>query len=144
MERIYIVGRFFFLWNGNGILDLRLRDWLGVLINLNIMDCMVYLFIEGLEVLCIDFEIYILINNMFCVKIVIWWVELVNLFVLLGSGNGVIVLFWGNVIFLGLVIFIYILLVEGCNDVEVEYDLFVGRLCIFELYLFLIEICVGE
>lgn len=31
--------------NGNGILDLRLRDWLGVFINLNIMDCMEYLFI---------------------------------------------------------------------------------------------------
>jgi hypothetical protein len=143
-ERTYIAGRFFPSWNGNGTPDSRLRDWLGASINPNTMDCMVHPFIEGSEVLCTDPETYTLINNMPCAKTVTWRVEPANLFASPGSGNGVTASLWGNATSSGPATLIYTLSAEGCNDAEVEYDLFVGRPCTFELHSFPTEICVGE
>ncbi|KGE88321.1 hypothetical protein IX84_08935 [Phaeodactylibacter xiamenensis] len=108
------------------------------------MDCMQHPFIEGPEVLCTDPETYTLINNMPCVKTVTWRVEPANLFASPGSGNGVTAPLWGNNTSSGPATLIYTLSAEGCNDAEVEYDLFVGRPCTFELHSFPTEICVGE
>ena len=130
--------------NGNGTPDSRLRDWLGASTNPNTMDCMVHPFIEGSEVLCTDPETYTLINNMPCAKTVTWRVEPANLFASPSNGNGVTASLWGNATSSGPATLIYTLSAEGCNDAEVEYDLFVGRPCTFELHSFPTEICIGE
>ncbi|KGE89711.1 MAG: T9SS type A sorting domain-containing protein [Phaeodactylibacter xiamenensis] len=131
-------------WEGNGTPDSRLRDWLGASTNPNTMDCMEHPFIQGPEVLCTDPQTYTLINNMPCAKTVTWRVEPANLFASPGSGNGVTASLWGNATSSGPATLIYTLSAEGCNDAEVEYDLFVGRPCTFELHSFPTEICVGE
>lgn len=133
-------------WNGGGAANSRLIDWLGASTNPNTIDCMDHpsTSIEGPEVLCTDPQTYTLVNNMPCAKTVTWRVEPANLFASPSSGNGVTASLWGNATSSGPATLIYTLSAEGCNDAEVEYDLFVGRPCTFELYSFPTEICVGE
>ena len=133
-------------WDGNGTPNSRLRDWLGASTNPNTMDCMEHpsTSIEGPEVLCTDPQTYTFINNMPCAKTVTWRVEPANLFASPSSGNGVTASLWGNATSSGPATLIYTLSAQGCNDAEVEYDLFVGRPCTFELHSFPTEICVRE
>jgi len=137
-------GRFDISWEGNGTPDSRLRDWLGASTNPNTMDCMEHPFVEGPGTLCSGPETYALINNMPCTKSITWRVEPTNLFTSPVSGTGDIAVITGSLINSGSATLIYTLSAEGCNDAEVEYDLFVGRPCTFELHSFPTEICIGE
>lgn len=131
-------------WNGSGTNSTRLSNWLGASTNPNTMDCMDSPYVLGPEVLCTNPETYTLINNMPCAKSVTWRVEPANLFGSPTTGNGTTAVLWGKAGYSGHATLIYSLSATGCNDVEVEYDIFVGRPCTFELYSFPTEICVGE
>ena len=122
-------GRFNQSWEGNGTNATRLKNWLGASTNPNTMDCMASPYIDGPDILCSsEPKEFSFIRNMPCEKELTWSVDPPNLVsnpIDPGENPSDVVLIANDNVN-GNVTLTATLSANGCNDVVLEHNFWVG------------------